>query len=83
LFGLTDVNKFQRYNKYNIGLFVERYTKSLEECGISHWLFSKKYGLSESALRRWKKGDIPSMESLVIIATNLPVSIDYLIGKNQ
>ncbi len=80
LFGLTDKRKIKDFTKYDISVFVPRYLKALSDSGISHWRFSKKYGLSESNLRHWKSGDNPSIESLIIIANNLPVTIDYLIG---
>ena len=49
----------------------------------THWKFAKKYGLSESALRHWKYGALPKIESLVIIALNISTSIEYLIGRTD
>ena len=84
LFGLNDDNKdYIPCNNYDLSKFVERYENLLELNKISHWKFAKHYGLSESALRHWKYGDTPKIESLVIIAINLSTSIEYLVGRTD
>lgn len=81
LFGVSNVNIFKTYKDYNIKDFVERYKKLLETNNTSHYKFAKTHNLSESCLRHWKYGQIPKIESLIIIAINLSSSIDYLIGR--
>ena len=83
LFGLVDEDKYIPEFKYDLSKFVERYENLLKTNNTTHWKFAKKYGLSESALRHWKYGDIPQIESLVIIAINLSTSIEYLIGRTD
>ena len=83
LFGLSDKKSIKHFDSYNLTVFVDRYKECLEQNNISHWKFAQKYGLSESALRHWQYGDSPSIASLVTIAKNLSVSIDYLIGRTN
>ena len=80
LFGLSDT-KGKFYAKYDITKFVPRYLKLLEDNGTTHWKFSHENNFSESCIRQWKNGQIPKMETIVIIAENIGASIDYLIGK--
>lgn len=82
LFGITNQPYKANFKSYDISSFVERYEKALKDSNISHWQFAKKFGLSESSLRRWKyKKDTPSLDSLIIISSNLSVSIDYLLNR--
>ena len=84
LFGLVEDEKnFKLNNTYNLSNFVSKYENLLKMNKTTHWKFSKKYGLSESALRHWKYGDVPKLDSLIIIALNLSTSIDYLIGRTD
>lgn len=81
LFGITDTISTKTLGDANPTLFLPRYYEALKSANITHWKLSQKTDLSESALRRWRSGDTPSMESLVIIALNLSSSIDYLVGR--
>lgn len=81
LFGITDNNQAREYKNIDMSVFLERYEQCRNTAGISHWKLCQKTDLSESALRHWQYGDTPSIESLIIIANNLPTSIDYLIGR--
>lgn len=83
LFGINNDNNIKIFKDYDLSVFVDRYTSLLKINKTTHWKFSKKYGLSESSLRHWKAGDIPTIESLIIIATNLSCSIEYLIGRTD
>lgn len=81
LFGITDNKSHKPFKQFNLSVFLDRYAKARNKANISHWKLSQKTELSESALRHWKNGDVPSVESLIIIATNLSTSIDYLVGR--
>jgi transcriptional regulator with XRE-family HTH domain len=83
LFGLTDVKKHCVFRNCDLSLFVCRYIELLKDNDITHWKFAQKYGLSESCLRHWKCGEIPKIESLIIIASNLYCSLDYLVGRTD
>lgn len=81
LFGITDTLSTKELGDTNLSLFLPRYYEALRNSNITHWKLSQKTDLSESALRRWRSGDTPSMESLIIIVLNLSSSIDYLVGR--
>lgn len=81
LFGLSDKREGGERDKVDMSKFIPRYLDLLKQNNITHWKFAKQYNLSESCLRHWKYGEIPKIESLIIIAKNLSSSIDYLIGR--
>ena len=81
LFGVTENDKPRKYKDVDMSVFLKRYEEVRNNASISHWKLCKTTELSESALRHWEYGDIPSIESLIIIATNLSTSIDYLVGR--
>ena len=74
-----DIRK--KYKDIDMSLFLKRYKEVRDKANITHWKLCKKTELSESSLRHWQYGDTPSIESLIIIATNLSTSIDYLVGR--
>ncbi len=83
LCGLTD-KECKNINKtYDLTKFVLRYKQVLKENGTTNWKFCKKFGMNESLIRHWEKGEIPSFYNLIFIAENLGVSIDYLIGRSD
>ena len=81
LFGLNNNNNYSKKLEINLDNFVNKYENILKESKLTHWKFAKKVNLSESCLRHWKYGQIPKMESIILIAKNLPTSIDFLITK--
>lgn len=83
LFGTSD--KFEQANKngYDLSGFITKYQKALEDNNFTHWKFSKAFSFSESSLRHWKYGETPSIPILLIIAKNLSISMDYLIGRKN
>ena len=81
LFGITDNNTLRTFKQIDMTVFLPRYEEVRNKTGITHWKLSQNTELSESALRHWQYGDTPSIESLIIIATNLSTSIDYLVGR--
>ena len=79
LFGLSEEKNYCIISEFSLKKFIANYEKLLKKNKISHWKFCQKYELSEASLRHWKNGDIPSMNSLVIIAFSFGESIDNLI----
>lgn len=62
-------------------IFAERLKELREEKAISLKELSKAIGVSDVALCRWENGKrVPTIESLVKIATYFGVSTDYLTG---
>lgn len=76
-------NAYKFYNTYNIKLFPRRYAKLLSDNKITHFRLCKETMLNYSSYYAWRKGSIPSLSSLKIIAENLCTSIDYLIARKD
>ena len=84
LMGLdTDPKAVEFKNSYDISLFSDRYDNLLKENKVSHYKLCKEKGLNYSSHYAWKRGSIPNMHSLIIIATYFDVSIDYLVGREK
>ena len=81
LFGFSEA-KGKFLGPYDVKKFFQRYLNLLKDNNTTHWKFSHKYNISESGIRIWKKGKIPKMETIVIIADGLCCSIDHLLGAN-
>lgn len=81
LFGISTDKSHSGYGAKNLTVFLERYDKALKDNNYTNWQFCKKFNLSESNWRHWKMGQEPKLETLIIIAEKLNVSIDYLIGR--
>ena len=83
LFGLTENMTHKDFKHYDMTVFIPRYLNLLKENQITHWKFYQKYGMNESSIRHWKRGEVPRIENLMIIAYNLSSSIDYLVGRSD
>lgn len=82
LFGITDImSKRKKFKPLNLSLFLERYSEALQRAKLTHWKLCQATELSESAIRHWRSGDTPSIDSLIILSNSLSVSIDYLVGR--
>jgi len=81
LFGVSENNHIKKFNDVNMDVFLERYDELLKLNKISHYKFAQKYQISESIIRKWKSGQIPKVETLILIAEELSGSIDYLVGR--
>ena len=83
LFCLTETSYFNGKKEMDLSKFVKRYEKVLADNNISHYKFAKANNLSESCLRHWRYGEIPKIESLILISKTFDVSIEYLIGRTN
>lgn len=81
LFGLTEVREHKKFKDCDLTVFLPRYEKALKENHTTHWKFCYDNKMNESLLRHWKKGEVPRFDNLIIIAKNLSVSLDYLLGR--
>lgn len=81
LFGITERNYIKNFKPIDISVFLSRYNELLNINKITHYKFSQKYQFSESIIRKWKTGQIPKLETLILIAEELSSSIDYLVGR--
>ncbi len=83
LCGLTDKEESNINKTYDLTKFVSRYKEVLKDAGLTNWKFCKKYGMNDSLIRHWQKGEVPRLYNIIFIAENLGVSIDYLIGRSD
>ena len=84
LMGIDDEPSTTKFkDSYDISLFANRYDDLLRKYNITHYKLSKEKGLNYSSHYAWKRGSIPNMSSLIIIASYFDVSIDYLIGREK
>jgi len=79
----TNPNATKFKDTYDISLFSDRYDQLLKENNVTHYKLCKENGLNYSSHYAWRRGSIPSMRSLIIIATRFDVSIDYLVGRER
>ena len=83
LFGLSEEKSNKTFHKVNMEGFVDKYLHLLKQNQTTNWKFSKQFNLSESNLRHWEYGNLPKIETLVVIARELNSSIDYLVGRDN
>lgn len=80
LFGLSLNKGSAPTTNFSVKNFLERYNNTLKQNGTTHWKLCNEIDLTESSIRRWKKGATPYTISIIKIAKALSTSIDYLIG---
>lgn len=64
----------------NDNIFSTRLKELLEMNGMSYSDLSKKLGINKSTISMWKKGNVPSADFLVRIASFFNVTPGYLLG---
>ena len=65
-------------------LVAEKIAKAIKEKGLTQQEFCKKYGLGESVVSRWLKGNRnPSIKSLKIIAEATGIPLNYFLDDSQ
>ena len=62
---------------YNFG---ERLMDTLHRRGLTTRVFQERTGISRRAIHYWKNGKYPPVHVLILIADELEVSTDYLLG---
>lgn len=61
----------------------DRISELCHEQGITIKKLSEKLGFSESLIRKWKNTSSPSIDKVRLVAKELKVSTDYLIGASS
>lgn len=89
---------FQCSTDYLLGLETELYTRKFhtpppfqqrlpEFCkalGITKYQIEHKAKIAQSAIYKWQNGtDVPSVESVVKIATTFGCSVDFVLGRSD
>lgn len=60
-------------------MFIEKLEKIINEKNITMNRLAKNAGFSQTSTDRWKKGSLPSVETLIKVCKYLNVSADYLL----
>lgn len=63
--------------------FYERLRYLFKVSNLSIYRLSQTTSVNYSGIYRWKKGEKPSVKSLIVIADFLGVTIDYLVGRER
>ncbi|MBQ2219300.1 MAG: helix-turn-helix transcriptional regulator [Elusimicrobia bacterium] len=63
---------------------AEKIAQAIKEKGLTQQQFCKKYGLGESVVSRWLKGNRnPSIKSLKVIANATGLPLNYFLDDSQ
>ena len=82
--GIDEEPKRTTFKKeYNLSLFLQRYEELLKSKNTTHYAVCKQTKLNMSSLYSWRKGTIPYLDALEIIARHFETSIDYLVGRSD
>lgn len=61
--------------------FFDRFSELCKENGETPNSLGRKLGIPSGSITAWKKGTIPRMKTLDLLARHFHVSVDYLIGN--
>jgi len=64
-------------------MFYEQLNKICIERNIKITPLILKLGMSKGNIEKWRNGKIPNGETLIKLADELDVSIDYLVGRSE
>lgn len=64
-------------------MFYDRLKKVCDENNTNMTALSKRLKFSSGNISKWKNGGIPKSETLVLIAKELSISTDYLLGLDD
>lgn len=63
--------------------FSDHFEEILHEKKISKYRLVKRTGISRSKITSWRKGEsLPSIHSLIVVATSLDITLDALVGRD-
>lgn len=82
LFGLKELDV--QYTPHTpFSSFSDHFEEILREKKISEYRLVKETGISRSKITSWRKGEsLPSIHSLIVVATSLDISLDALVGRD-
>lgn len=82
LFGLKELDV--QYTPHSpLSSFSEHFEKILCEKKITEYRLVRQTGISRSKIASWRKGEsLPSIPSLVSVATALDLTLDALVGRD-
>lgn len=68
---------------YNLQIIEERIVSIAKKMGLSKNKLLINTGLNKSVFDNMKKGQVPSVDKIHIIADYLDCSVDYLLGRTD
>lgn len=82
LFGLKELDV--QYTPHTpFSSFSDNFEEILREKKISEYRLVKETGISRSKITSWRKGEsLPSIHSLIVVATSLDITLDALVGRD-
>ncbi len=81
LFGLKDIEA-QYAPHAPAQSFDKHFSAVLAEKKVTEYRLVKQTGISRSKIAAWRKGtSLPSLHSLILVATALDISLDSLVGR--
>ena len=82
LFGLKEIDV--QYTPHTpFFSFSDHFEEILHEKKISKYRLVKRTGISRSKITSWRKGEsLPSIHSLIVVATSLDITLDALVGRD-
>ena len=82
LFGLNEIDV--QYTPHTpFSSFSDHFEEILREKKISKYRLVKRTGISRSKITSWRKGEsLPSIHSLIVVATSLDITLDALVGRD-
>ena len=82
LFGLKEIDV--QYTPHTpFSSFSDHFEEILHEKKISKYRLVKRTGISRSKITSWRKGEsLPSIHSLIVVATSLDITLDALVGRD-
>lgn len=82
LLGQSDDNYFEKSKSSNT--FYQVFCMLREERGVTCYQIGKALGIETTSFSAWKrKGSIPSLENLDLLADYFDCSIDFLLGRTD
>ena len=82
LFGLKEIDvQYPPHTPFSS--FSHHFEEILHEKKISKSRLVKTTGISRSKITSWRKGEsLPSIHSLIVVATSLDITLDALVGRD-
>ena len=82
LFGLKEIDvQYTPHTPFSSS--SDHFEEILREKKISKYRLVKRTGISRSKITSWRKGEsLPSIHSLIVVATSLDITLDALVGRD-
>lgn len=75
--------KFEEVKPRSLPPFYERIRSVMENEGFTRYNITHHTSIKDSHFTGWSRHDIPTLDSICILADYMHVSLDYLIGRTD